>query len=275
MPQRTLLMKVRSCQVSLASFEVQIEAGEFHVGWFGDFDVAFCAVNDVDVVAETFDKTGFVGSVDAVSGGFGECLFQQFDEKNLRRLREDDAFAGNGAGDQRYILRQTAALYFLYGVHGGDAKDGGAAFAGFFDDAGNLFAGDEGTNRVVDRDQFHIIANVFEGGGDGFLPCGSALDDTDGLAEFFLMTALLHALHFVGASGENDFADGVARSEAAQGVEKDGRAVQFKKLFGRFAAHARAHSSGGQDGSDSGHWIWGADALRRACDRCPKCLSLP
>jgi hypothetical protein len=28
-------------------------------------------------------------------------------------------------------------------------------------------------------------------------------------------------------------------------------------LFGRFAAHARAHSSGGQNGSDSGHWNLG------------------
>jgi hypothetical protein len=104
---------------------------------------------------------------------------------------------------------------------------------------------------------------VFEGRGNGFLARGSAFDDTDGLAEFFLMAALLHALHFIGASGENNFADGVAGNESAQGVKKDGRAVQFKKLFRRFAAHARAHSGGGQDGSDSGHWNWGADAFRR------------
>src|SRR5258705_11117571 len=136
MPQRTLVMIVRSCQVRLAAFKVQIEAGQFHVGWFGDFDVAFGAVDDVDIVAETFDETGFVGGVHAVRGGFGESLFQKFGLKDLRSLRENDAFAGNSAGDERAVLRQTTALYFLYGVHGGNAKDGGAAFAALFDDPG-------------------------------------------------------------------------------------------------------------------------------------------
>src|SRR5260370_28895270 len=121
-----------SCRVSLATLEIEKEAGEFHVGWFGDFDIAFCAVDDVNVVAEALDEAGFVGGVDAVSCGFGECFFQQFDEKNLPSLCEDDALAGNSAGDQRHILRQTAALYFLYGVHCGDAENGCSAFAGFF-----------------------------------------------------------------------------------------------------------------------------------------------
>jgi hypothetical protein len=238
-------MKVRSCQVSLAAFEVQIEAGQLHVGGLGDFDVAFGAVDDVDIVTEAFDEAGFVGGVDAVSCGFGESLFQQFDEKNLWSLREHDAFAGNGAGDERDILRQAAAFYFFYRIHGWNTEDGCSAFAGFFDDAGNLLAGNERANSVVNRDEFHIIANVFEGGGDGFLPRGSALNDTDGLTEFFLAEEFFHAADFIGAGGEDDFRDGVAGSEAAQGVKKDGDAVQFKELFGRFAAHAPAHSSGG------------------------------
>src|SRR6266478_3657000 len=275
MPQRTLVMIVRSCRVNLAAFKVQIEAGQFHVGWFGDFDVAFGAVDDVDIVAETFDETGFVGGVHAVRGGFGESLFQKFGLKDLRSLRENDAFAGNGAGDERDVLRQATALNLFYGVHGGNTEDCGAAFAGFFDDAGNLLASDEWANGVVDSDQFHIVANVFEGGGNGFLPRGSAFDHSNRLAKLFLAEEFFHAADFIGASGEDDFADGVAGSEAAQGVEKDRHAIQFKELFGRLAAHACAHSSGGQDGSDSGHWNWGADAFRRVRGRCPKRLSLP
>jgi hypothetical protein len=95
------------------------------------------------------------------------------------------------------------------------------------------------------RDQFHIIAYVVEGRGDGFLPGGSAFDHSNRLGEFFVAKTLFHALDFIGAGGDDDFTDGVAGGEAAQGVKKDGRAVQFKELFGSFAAHARAHSSGG------------------------------
>ena len=86
----------------------------------------------------------------------------------------------------------------------------------------------------------------------GKIRCGIGYD-LHRLAEFFLAARFLQALNFVGARGKNDFSDRVARCESAQCVKKDGRAIQFKELFGRFAAHARAHSSGGQNGSDSGH----------------------
>ncbi len=135
-----------------AALEVEIEASEFHVGGLGDFDVAFGAVDDVDVVTEAFDEAGFVGGVDFVGCGPGESFFQQFGAKNLRRLREDHTFAGNGAGDERDVFGKAGALHFLDGIHCGNAEDGGAALAGFFDDAGNLFAGDEGANGVVDGD---------------------------------------------------------------------------------------------------------------------------
>jgi hypothetical protein len=97
----------------------------------------------------------------------------------------------------------------------------------------------------MNSDQLDIIVDVFEGCGDGFLPRGSPFDDMHGLAEFFLVAKFFHALHFINASSKNDFGDGVAGGKAAQGVQKDGRAVELQKLFGRFAAHARAHSSGG------------------------------
>ena len=47
-------------------------------------------------------------------------------------------------------------------------------------------------------------------------------------------------------------------------MQKDWRAVEIEKLFRRFAAHARAHSSSGQNGSDSGHRIWD-ESLRKRC----------
>src|ERR1700739_4294591 len=104
--RRFVCAAASSCLVGLGSFEVKIEAGEFHVGGFGDFDVALGAVDNVDVVPEALDKTGFVGGVDAVSGGFCKSFFQELDEKNLRSLGEHDTFAGNGAGDERELLRE-------------------------------------------------------------------------------------------------------------------------------------------------------------------------
>ena len=110
----------------------------------------------------------------------------------------------------------------------------------------------------MNGDQFDITADVFEGRGDGFLARGSPFDDMHGLAEFFLAAKFFYALHFIGAGSKNDFGDGVAGGKAAQGVQEDRGAVELQKLLGRFAAHARAHSSGGQAGSDFGHRkFWG------------------
>ena len=102
-------------------------------------------------------------------------------------------------------------------------------------------------------DEFDVVANVIESSGDRFLASGAAFDDANGLAEFLLAAALLEPRDFIGARGKNNFGEGFAGSQAAQSVKEDGRAVQFEKLFGRFAAHAGAHSSGGQNGGDSGH----------------------
>src|SRR5947207_1116961 len=102
----------------------------------------------------------------------------------LGSLREHDAFAGNSARDERDILRQAAALDFFYGVHRGNAEDGGAAFAGLFNDAQDLFAGDERPNRVVNGDEFDVVANVIESSGDRFLASGATFNDANGLAEF-------------------------------------------------------------------------------------------
>jgi hypothetical protein len=85
--------------MGLNAFEVEIEAGEFHVRGFGDFDVALGAVNNVDIVAETFDEAGFIRGVDAIGSGAGEGFSQQFYLKNLGSLREDDPFPRDGGGD--------------------------------------------------------------------------------------------------------------------------------------------------------------------------------
>src|SRR5437762_9130746 len=55
-----------SCLVDLAAFEVEVEAGQLHVGRLCDFYIAFGAVDDVDVVAKTLDETCFIGGIDAV-----------------------------------------------------------------------------------------------------------------------------------------------------------------------------------------------------------------
>ena len=232
MPQRTELMKKAaprlphskkfgyecSCFVGLGAFEVEIEAGELHVGGLGDLDVAFGAVHDVDFVAEAFDDAGFVGSVDLIGERSSESFLEQFGAEDLRRLREDNAFARNCGGDESDILGEAAALYFFHCVHGGDAEDGGAALAGFFDDARDLFAGDEGADGVVDGDELGVIRDVFEGGGDGLLARGPAFDYADRLAKLLGANALLEFVNFVGAGGKDDVGDEFAGGEAAKSV---------------------------------------------------------
>ena len=105
----------------------------------------------------------------------------------------------------------------------------------------------------MDGNKFGVCAYVFEGCRDRFLPRGTPFHHVNCLTEFFLPARFFQASNFVGAGGKNDVGDRIARCEPAQCMKKDGRAIQFKELFGRFAAHARAHSSGGQNGSDSGH----------------------
>jgi hypothetical protein len=65
-----------SCLVSLSALQAEIEAGQFHIGRLGNFDVALGAVHDVNIVTQPFDEAGFVGSVDAVGGRPGKSLFQ-------------------------------------------------------------------------------------------------------------------------------------------------------------------------------------------------------
>jgi hypothetical protein len=62
--------------MGLSSFKIEIETRQIHVGGLGDFDVAFGAVHYVDFMAETFDETGFVGSVHTIGSGFGKSVFQ-------------------------------------------------------------------------------------------------------------------------------------------------------------------------------------------------------
>ena len=68
--------KWHSCLVSLSALQTEIEAGQFHIGRLGNFDVALGAVHDVNIVTQPFDEAGFVGSVDAVGGRPGKSLFQ-------------------------------------------------------------------------------------------------------------------------------------------------------------------------------------------------------
>ncbi len=147
----------------------------------GDFDVALGAEDDVDVVTEALDEAGFIGGVDAIGFGAGEGFFQELGRKSLGSLREDHAFARNGAGDERHIFREAGALYFFDGVHRGNAEDGGVAFAGFFDDAGDLLDGDKGADGVVDENDFGVGGDFAQGLSDGVLAGIAAADYADKL----------------------------------------------------------------------------------------------
>src|SRR5208282_297743 len=104
---RSQCRSARSCFVTLL---FEIEARELHVSGLGDFDVALGAEDDVNVVADALDETGFVGSADAIGLSARESFLDELCCKRLRRLRQHYALTRNGPDDQRNILRQTGAL---------------------------------------------------------------------------------------------------------------------------------------------------------------------
>ena len=140
----------------------------------------------------------------------------------MRRLREDDAFARNRAGDQGDVFGKAAALYFLDRIHGWDAENGGTTLACFFNDPGNLLAGDKRANRIVDGNEFSVVRDMLESGGNRFLATSSASNHADGLAKLFFTAESFDAGNLVGARGEDDVDNEFAGSQAAEGMEEDG-----------------------------------------------------
>src|SRR5256885_14410412 len=120
-----------------------IKLGQIQIRWLGDLNVPLGTEDDVDFFAEAFDEAGFVRGGDAVGLRTGEGFFQELRGKKLRRLREDNSFARNRHGDERYVFGEARAPYFFYGVHRWNSQDCRSAVSRFFYNARNLFAGYE------------------------------------------------------------------------------------------------------------------------------------
>jgi len=232
---------------------MEVEAGEFHIRGLGDFDIAFGTLNDMDFVAEFFDETGFVGGGNAFFLGLCEGTLDELSFEDLRSLREYDAFARNGSGDERDVFGEAGALHLLDSVHRGNGKDGRVTAACFLNDTSDLFDSDEGTDGVVNDDEFRVCRNVFQGLADGALAGICPLHNQRGLSEFFFANAGIEFIDHFGAGGHDDVGDERARGDTTQGVDENGDAVEFEKLFGHLVAHARAETGSGQNSSDSSH----------------------
>src|ERR1700687_421361 len=100
-------------------------------------------------MAKAFDKASFVGCIDTVRGGTRKGVLKQLGGERLRGLRQNDALAGNGGGDERDVLRKTRALYLFHRVHGRNTENYGVTLAGLGNHPVNLFAGDEGARGGV------------------------------------------------------------------------------------------------------------------------------
>ena len=133
-------------------------------------------------------------------------------------MREDHAFPGNRSGDEGYVLPQAAALHFFHRIHGGNAENSGAAFAGFLDDTSDLLSRDEGADGIVDGNEFGVVGDLIEGGCNGLLPRGAPFYHANRLTKFLFTNAMLQPLDFVGAGSQNDLRDEIRGGQAAKSV---------------------------------------------------------
>src|SRR5256885_4937866 len=239
-----------------------IKLGQIQIRWLGDLNVPLGAEDDVDFFAEAFDEAGFVRGGDAVGLRAGEGFFQELRGKNLRRLREDNAFARDRHCDERYVFGEACALYFFYGVHRWNSQNCRAAVSRFFDNTRNLFTRDEWPDGIMNEHDFSSFGYVLERRGNRLLTGVAAFYHAQRLPKFVRVQSFGKADHFFGASRDDNLGDQLAGRNFPQAVDENWRAIQLQKLFGRFRAHARAESRGGQDCCNFAHEC---AANRRLC----------
>jgi hypothetical protein len=160
----------------------EIEFREFEVAGLGDFEIARGAGDDGDGNSGAFSEGGFVGALEAIGFGIGEGATEETDAEGLGSLGEDDAFAGDGGGDDGTV---RGALDDLDGVQCGGADDGGSVLGDGIEDAMDGGGVNEWANGVVDEDDV-VVLGIAEGGqsvADGVLPGVSARNDEDGYGE--------------------------------------------------------------------------------------------
>src|SRR5204862_146341 len=97
-------------------------------------------IDDLHGVAGGFDELGVVGDRFAKRFAAGVGFLEPVAAEDLRRLREPEVLAWDGAFD----LVLGADL--LQGVVDRDGEDGGPALLGRGEDAGELLLGETGTN---------------------------------------------------------------------------------------------------------------------------------
>src|SRR3989441_6243597 len=88
----------------LTAFLFEVEAGEVHVRRASDFQVALGAEHHVNIVPEPLDQTRFIRGGHTVMLGPREGFLQQRAGEGLRSLRQHNAFAGDGGGDESDVF---------------------------------------------------------------------------------------------------------------------------------------------------------------------------
>ena len=207
------------------------------------------AVDDGDGMAGSFDDGGFVGANEAVGLGVGEGALKQAEAEALRRLCEDDEFAGDCGGDECAV---GGALDLFNRVDGGQADDGCTELDDRIDGAVDGVGVNERADGIVDEDDVvGLGGNGGESARDGLLAMVAALDDMDARSEVVGGAELgdlgFGALHLGLADGDVDAGDTLDGGEGAQRVNKNRDAVEGEKLLGLGTGHAGSQTRSGKN----------------------------
>ena len=229
-------------------FFVKKEARQFHIRRLGDFDVAVAALYHADFdLFQALHQAGFIGAGKTVFAGQLEGFFQETETKNLGRLREHQVLPGQRGTD--FIL-----MYALHGVDRNDADDGCAGNGRFGDDLFDQRRFDEGADGVVHGNEFGIGGECCQRILHRLLTAIATGDEAHGFDGVFLEDQTAGPVEILGAQSDDNFRNGVALQELADGVNEDRRAVQQHELLaadaGFLPAHARAEAGGREDDGD-------------------------
>ena len=124
---------------------------------------------------------------------------------------------------------------------------------GLRDHALYLIACDQGTNGIVNENEFRILRNGAKRLSHGLLARIASGQDSNRPGEALGSDALFEEFDFVGASGDQKLADRRTGGQPSQCEHHHRHAIEQAELFGRIGAHASAEACCGQYGDDRGH----------------------
>ena len=192
----------------------------------------------MNIVPEPLDQARFIRGGHTVLLGPREGFLQQRAGEGLRSLRQHNALAGDGGGDECDVFGEARALHFLDRVDRRNAQDGGTPRPCLSDHALHLLPRDERARRVVHQHDFRVCRDFSQRAGHRFLAGAAPAHDPYRPAQSLLRDPFFKRGYVLSPGGDDEVGDGRAGGQTTERKDHQRHTIQLEKLFGRLGAHA-------------------------------------